>query len=72
MKKLYYVTPSMCGGDLPIDFDLDDFCEVLQGKLDADVEVIAVDDEDVPMDNLDTSLVPDAIFHEALGEYYHR
>ena len=72
MRKLYYVTPSMCGGDLPEDFDLDDFCEVLQGKLDEDVEVIAINEEELPSDNLDPDLVSDAIFTEALGEYYHR
>jgi len=72
MKKLYYVTPSMCGGDLPEDFDLDDFCEVLQGKLDEDVEVVAINEEDLPSDNMDPDLVSEAIFNEAMGEYYHR
>ena len=72
MKKLYYVSGAMCGNDLPDDFDLDDFCEVLQGKLDEDVEVVAVSESEDSSDNLDPDLVSDAIFTEALGEYYHR
>ncbi len=72
MKKLFYVTPAMCGSDLPEDFDLDDFCEVLQGKLDEDVEVVAVSESEVSADNLDPDLVSDAVFTEALGEYCHR
>ena len=72
MKKLYYVTSSMCGNDLAEDFDLDDFCEVLQGKLDEDVEVVAVEEDEGSSGNLDPDLVSDAIFSEALGEYYHR
>jgi hypothetical protein len=31
MKNIFYVDWTMCGGDeLPPDFDLEDFCEVLQ------------------------------------------
>ncbi len=62
----------MCGYDLSDDFDLDDFCEVLQGKLDEDVEVVAIVDSEETSSNLDPDLVSDAIFTEALGEYYHR
>ncbi|MBT5925432.1 MAG: hypothetical protein HOH33_02305 [Verrucomicrobia bacterium] len=72
MKKLFYVTSLMCGYDLSDDFDLDDFCEVLQGKLDEDVEVVAIVDSEETSSNLDPDLVSDAIFTEALGEYYHR
>jgi hypothetical protein len=72
MKKLFYVTSSMCGNDLPEDFDLDDFCEVLQGKLDEDVEVVAVAGNQDSSENLDPDLISDAIFTEALGEYCHR
>lgn len=71
MKRLYYVDSSMCGDDLPIDFDLDDFCEVLQGKLDG-VEVIAMTALDSPPPNRDAALVPESVFLEALGEYLHR
>lgn len=62
----------MCGSDLPEDFDLDDFCEVLQGKLDEDVEVVAMAGDQDSSENLDPDLVSDAVFTEALGEYYHR
>lgn len=30
MKQIFYVDSAMCGGEeLPADFDLEDFCEVL-------------------------------------------
>ena len=30
MKRIFYVDSAMCGGEeLPVDFDLEDFCEVL-------------------------------------------
>lgn len=45
---------------------------MLQGKLDEDVEVVAINEEDLPSDNLDPDLVSEAIFKEAMGEYYHR
>ena len=42
MRKMYYVDLAMCGGEeTPPDFDLEDFCEVLQGKV-PDVEVVPV------------------------------
>ncbi|MEN9675054.1 MAG: hypothetical protein RIS76_950 [Verrucomicrobiota bacterium] len=72
MKRLFYVDREMCGGDdLPPEFDLDDFCEELQGKL-ADVEVVPVSDPDAPSANRDHDLVRESVFLEALGEYLHR
>lgn len=71
MKRLYYVDSSMCGDDLPIDFDLDEFCEVLQGKLDG-VEVVAMTTPGSLPPNRDAALVPESVFLEALGEYLHR
>jgi hypothetical protein len=72
MRQIFYVDWSMCGGEeLPADFDLEDFCEVLQGKLPG-VEVMPVTDAGESAFNRDPSLVPDAVFAEALGEYYHR
>ncbi len=72
MRKLFYVDREMCGGDeLPEDFDLDDFCEVLQGKL-GDVEVVPATDLPAEHYNRSSTLVPEAVFFEALGEYCHR
>lgn len=72
MRKIFYVDWAMCGGEeLPADFDLEDFCEVLQGKL-AGVEIVAVTDANEHAVNRDPSLVPDPVFTEALGEYCHR
>jgi hypothetical protein len=72
MRQIFYVDWAMCGGEeLPGDFDLEDFCEVLQGKLPG-VEVVPVADENESAVNRDASLVPDAVFTEALGEYCHR
>jgi len=34
MKQILYVDWAMCGGEeLPGDLEIEDFCEVLQGKL---------------------------------------
>lgn len=72
MRKIYYVDRTMCGGEeLPDDFDLDEFCEKLQGKL-ADVEVVPVPDETDASTNRDPFLVSPSVFDEALGEYLHR
>lgn len=72
MRKLFYVDWAMCGGDeLPQDFDLEEFCEVLQGKL-PDVEVVPLLEATESAVNLDESLVGDAVFREALGEYCQR
>lgn len=61
----------MCGGEiLPQDFDLADFCEVLQGKL-GDVEVIPVDEDDAHSLNRKPDLAIEAALREALGEYCH-
>jgi hypothetical protein len=73
MRKIYYVDLAMCGGDsLPEDFDLEEFCEVLQGKVTAEVEIVAVPEPGSDSSNRDRTLVSDAIFREALGEYCHR
>jgi hypothetical protein len=72
MKQLFYVDRARCGGEeLPPDFDLEDFCEVLQGKL-PNVEVVPLTQADDQATNRDPSLVSDAVFNEALGEYCHR
>jgi hypothetical protein len=63
----------MCGGDeLPAEFDLEEFCEVLQGKLQEDIEVVPVTVPGPETLNLDGSLVSPSVFLEALGEYCHR
>jgi hypothetical protein len=70
MRKIYYVDQAMCGGDeLPPDFDLEEFCEKLQGKV-PEVEVVPVMDS--PACNRDPALISSAVFYEALGEYCHR
>jgi hypothetical protein len=72
MKNIYYVDWAMCGGEeLPQDFDLEEFCEVLQGKV-PELEIVAVTDPRERALNLDPSLVSHAVFDEALGEYCHR
>jgi len=72
MRRIFYVDRSMCGGEtLPDDFDVEEFCEVLQGKLQDDIEVVAVE-VGAQAQNLDGGLVSDAVFFEALGEYCHR
>jgi hypothetical protein len=72
MRKIFYVDWAMCGGEeLPQDFDLEDFCEVLQGKVEG-VEIVPVPDSKERAANLDPLLVSPAVFDEALGEYCHR
>jgi len=72
MRRIYYVDRAMCGGDsLPEDFDLEEFCEVLQGKVQNDIEVVPAE-PGMEAVNLDESLVTDAVFLEALGEYCHQ
>ncbi len=72
MRKIFYVDWAMCGGEeLPADFDLEEFCEVLQGKV-PDVEMAPVNNPKERATNLDPSLVSKAVFNEALGEYCHR
>ena len=71
MRKIYYVDLDMCGGDwLPQEFDLEEFCEVLQGKVDGDVEIVPVPYPEEHAINYDDKLVPDPVFHEAMGEYW--
>jgi hypothetical protein len=73
MRRIFYVDRAMCGGaDLPTDFDLDEFCEVLQGKLQDDIEVVAWGEPGAAAINRDGTLVPPTVFLEALGEYCHR
>lgn len=72
MRKLFYVDLEMCGGEsLPADFDLEDFCEVLQGKI-PDVEIVPAMGVSANLVNRDTHLVHPHIFNEALGEYCHQ
>jgi hypothetical protein len=69
MRKMFYVDRAMCGGDnLPDDFDLEEFCEVLQGKLQDDVEIVPVSREGTAV-NRDGTIVSQTVFLEALGEY---
>ena len=72
MRKIFFVDMAMCGGEEAApDFDLEDFCEVLQGKV-PEVEIVPVLEPDGEAVNRDHTLVSDAIFCEALGEYCHR
>ena len=72
MRQFYFVDRDMCGGDsLPGDFELEDFCEILQGKV-PDVEVVAVIEPGDRAVNRDSHLVAESVFQEALGEYLHR
>lgn len=72
IRKIFYVDWQMCGGDsLPPDFDLEDFCEVLQGKV-PEVEVVPVTERTEQAVNLDPHLISESVFYEALGEYCHR
>jgi len=69
MRKMFYVDRTMCGGEnLPEDFDLEEFCEVLQGKVQDDVEMVPVSREGMAV-NRDETIVTQAVFLEALGEY---
>jgi hypothetical protein len=73
MRKIFYVDVAMCGGEsLPADFELEEFCEVLQGKVTSEVEIVPVTDPGVLARNLDGALVSEAVLREALGEYCHR
>jgi hypothetical protein len=69
MRKLFLVDREMCGGEnLPPEFDLEDFCEVLQGKV-SDVEILPADGFSV-IENRDDRLVDRHLIEEALGECY--
>ncbi len=72
MRNIFYVDREMCGGDsLPEDFDLEDFCEVLQRKV-PEMEIVPVAEPDEPAVNRGGSLLSDSVWNEALGEYCHR
>jgi hypothetical protein len=69
MRKLFYVDLEMCGGDsLPAEFDLEDFCEVLQRKV-ADIEIVPAVGMAANLANRDNRLIHPHVFNEALGEY---
>jgi hypothetical protein len=69
MKKLFFVDREMCGGDnLPAEFDLEEFCEVLQGKV-SDIEIVPASDSVCGI-NREPWLVNEHLLQEALGEYY--
>jgi hypothetical protein len=71
MRKLFFVDREMCGGEnLPTEFDLEEFCEVLQGKV-TDVEIIPADGFEV-LENRDERIVNVHLIEEALGEYVPR
>jgi hypothetical protein len=68
MRKLFLVDREMCGGDnLPGEFDLEDFCEVLQGKV-SDIEMLPSNGFHI-IENRDAGLVDRRLIEEALGEY---
>jgi len=72
VRNIFYVDQAMCGGEeMPPDFDLEDFCEVLQGKV-SEIEIVPITDPKEHAVNLDPSLVTQAVFNESLGEYCHR
>jgi hypothetical protein len=72
MRKLFFVDLQMCGGDsLPAGFDLEEFCERLQGKV-PEVEVVPIVDPGEAASNLDPELISDSVFYETLGEYCQR
>jgi len=72
MQETYYVDWAMCGGEeLPPDFDLENFCEVLQGKV-TGIEIVPLTDPDARAVNSSPPLVSDSVFNEALGEYCQR
>jgi hypothetical protein len=72
MRKIFCVDWDKCGGEsLPPDFDLEEFCEVLQGKV-PEIEIVPVLDPKEHSVNPAPSLVSDAVFNEALGEYCPR
>ena len=67
MQKLFFVDLEMCGGDsVPAQFDLEDFCEVLQRKA-PEVEIVPTEEADRM--NRGAQLFSPHAFDEALGEY---
>lgn len=72
MRPIYHVDLERCGGEhLPAEFDLEEFCEVLQGKV-PEIEVVATPENGRFELNRTPGLIPDSIFQEALGEYLRR
>ncbi len=72
MTMTFHMDWAMCGGEeLPADFDPEDFCGVLQGKL-PEVQILAVTNPHERAVNRDPSLVTDTVFNDAPGEYCHR
>lgn len=68
MRKLFFVNREMCGGrEGSSQFELDDFCEVLQGKL-GDFEVLPSEGFS-HLTNRDDQVIEPRPLEEALGEY---
>jgi hypothetical protein len=68
MTKLFFIDRKACGGeDLPPEFDLEDFCEVLQGKV-SDVEIVPATGFSY-ITNRGNRVVEKHVIEEALGEY---
>jgi hypothetical protein len=68
MTKLFFIDQNACGGDdLPPGFDLEDFCEVLQGKV-SDIEILPATGFSY-ISNRDERVVDKHVIEEALGEY---
>lgn len=72
MRPIYHIDLERCGGEhLSPEFDLEEFCEVLQGKV-PEIEVVAMPENRRFVLNRTPDLIPDLIFQEALGEYLRR
>ena len=68
MTKLFFIDREACGCDtLPPEFDLEDFCEVLQGKV-SDIEILPANGFSF-ISNRDDSVIDKHLIEEALGEY---
>lgn len=71
MRKIFIVNREMCGeAGLSEDFDLEDFCERLQGKI-SDVEIVPAEAAS-GVSNASGRLIGPQLIHQALGEYYPR
>jgi hypothetical protein len=68
MTRLFFLDREACGGrNLPPEFDLEDFCEVLQGKVN-DIEVLPATGFSY-ISNRDERVIDKHMIEEALGEY---
>lgn len=68
-QKRYYVDLDKCGGELFLeDFDLIDFCGVLQ-RVVPDVEIVPITDPGKHAHNPDPTLVSEAEFEAAIVQY---